>query len=114
MRRIAHSRLFHRFLVASAVALAATTVLAAPFTQLVVFGDSLSDVGNISSATFGSTPGQYYYNGRFSNGPVYAEALASGLGLPMVRSTASGNDFAYGGAKTSGTGGFDGFFIRDV
>lgn len=80
-----------------------------------VFGDSLSDVGNISSATGGTYPGSYYWNARFSNGPVYAEAVATGLGLPPIaRSTAGGNDFAYGGARTSGTGGFEGLFIRDL
>jgi thermolabile hemolysin len=88
---------------------------AAPFSSLFVFGDSLSDVGNISQATFGTTPGQYYSNGRFSNGPVYAESLATGLGLPtLARSTTGGNDFAYGGAQTTGTGGFEGLFIRDI
>jgi phospholipase/lecithinase/hemolysin len=87
---------------------------AGPFSQLVIFGDSLSDVGNIAQATGGIYPGQYYWNNRFSNGPVYAEALASGLGVPMVRSTAGGDNFAYGGAKTSGTGGLEGFFIRDL
>src|SRR3954462_11973986 len=89
--------------------------VAGPFSNLVVFGDSLSDIGNISSATFGTTPGPSYYNGRFSNGPVYAETLATGLGLPaLARSTASGNDYAYGGAQTAGTGGFEGLFINDV
>ena len=79
---------------------------AGPFTNLVVFGDSLSDIGNIESSPFVDIPGPYYWNGRFSNGPVYAETLATGLGLPALnRSTASGgNDFAYGGAKTTGTG----------
>ena len=93
----------------------ARAVAAGPFSSLFVFGDSLSDVGNISQATLGITPGQYYSNGRFSNGPVYAESLATGLGLPSItRSTAGGNDFAYGGAQTTGTGGFEGIFIRDI
>jgi thermolabile hemolysin len=87
-----------------------------PYSKLYVFGDSLSDIGNISSATFGSDPGQYYWNNRFSNGPVWVEDLDTGLGLPpLVRSTLSGGtDFAYGGAQTSGTGGLDGIFIKDV
>ncbi len=38
------------------------------------------------------------------NGPVYAETLAAGLGLPaLVNSKSSGNDFAYGGALTTGS-----------
>jgi len=96
-------------------ATSALTAIAGPFSSLVVFGDSLSDIGNISSATFGSTPGPYYSSGRFSNGPVYAESLATGLGLPaLTRSTSGGNDFAYGGAQTTGTGGLEGLFIRDL
>jgi phospholipase/lecithinase/hemolysin len=93
----------------------AVPAAAGPFSELVIFGDSLSDVGNIAQATGGIYPGQYYYNNRFSNGPVYAEALAIGLELPTtVRSTAGGDNFAYGGAKTSGTGGLEGLFIRDI
>jgi phospholipase/lecithinase/hemolysin len=88
-------------------------VAAGPFSDLIVFGDSLSDVGNIQSA-IGIYPGDGYFNGRFSNGSVYAEALSMGLGLgPLVRSTNSGDNFAYGGARTAGTGGLEGFFIRD-
>ncbi len=88
---------------------------AGPFSNLVVFGDSLSDIGNVSSATFGTTPGPYYSSGRFSNGPIYAESLATGLGLPtLTRSTAGGNDFAFGGAQTTGTTGLQGLFINDI
>ena len=80
-----------------------------------MFGDSVSDVGNIAQATLGIYPGEVYYEDRFSNGPVFVEALSSGLGLgPPGRSTAGGNVFAYGGAQTSGTGGLNGLFIRDV
>jgi phospholipase/lecithinase/hemolysin len=93
----------------------ASAACASPFDGLIVFGDSLSDVGNISQATSGVFPGPYYYNGRFSNGPVYAETLTTGLGLAALSpSTAGGNDFAYGGAQTSGTGGLDGAFIKDL
>lgn len=96
------------------LALTAAPAVAA-FSDLVVFGDSLSDVGNIASATFGSQPGPFYYNDRVSNGPVYSELLATQLGLgPLSRSTAGGNNFAYGGAQTTGTGGIEGFFIHDI
>ncbi len=97
------------------------TAAAGPFTDLVLFGDSLSDVGNISDATpilFGlvpKTPGPSYWNGRFSNGPVYAESLTTGLGLPTLdNSSAGGKDFAYGGAQTTGTGFPDNIVVRDV
>jgi phospholipase/lecithinase/hemolysin len=112
------SRVRCPWLAALLVSLAALNGIAAagPFSNLVVFGDSLSDVGNIAQAPFINTPGPYYWNGRFSNGPVYAETLATGLGLtPLVRSTASGgNGFAYGGAKTTGTGFPDNLFVKDI
>lgn len=96
------------------IALIAASASAEPFSQLFIFGDSLSDVGNLQAA-ISLYPGPYYYDGRFSNGPVFPEALSVGLGLgPSIRSTAGGNNFAYGGAKTSGTGGIEGFFIRDI
>jgi phospholipase/lecithinase/hemolysin len=89
---------------------------AGPFTNLVVFGDSLSDIGNVEASPFVAIPGPYYWNGRFSNGPVYAETLATGLGLPaLIRSTASGGtDYAYGGAKTTGTAFPDNLVVQDI
>ncbi len=67
--------------------------------RVVVFGDSLSDIGNIDDATLGVVPGRTYYNGRFSNGPAWVERLASDLGAPPLGpSTAGGDNFAYGGA----------------
>jgi phospholipase/lecithinase/hemolysin len=33
---------------------------------------------------------------------------------PVIASSAGGNDFAYGGAQTTGTGGFNGAFIKDL
>ena len=95
--------------------LGGSSAMAGPFSSLVVFGDSLSDVGNIAQATLGIYPGTYYDDDRFSNGPVWVEALSVELGFGVIqRSTTGGNDFAYGGAQTTGTGGFDGIFIRDV
>jgi phospholipase/lecithinase/hemolysin len=78
---------------------------AGPFSNLYVFGDSLSDVGNTNAVTpfLFKYPGRYYYQGRFSNGPVWVESLATSLGLPPItRSTAGGNNFAHGGAQTAG------------
>lgn len=98
-----------------ALAFGASVARAAPFSRLIVFGDSLSDVGNIAAASLDIFPGPYYFNDRLSNGPVWVESLSQGLGLgPTVRSTAGGDNFAYGGAQTSGTGGFNGLFIRDI
>lgn len=69
--------------------------LAAPasanYSQIVAFGDSLSDNGNLFHL-IGQPPAPYV-NGRFSNGPVAVEVMAQTLGLGLT-------DFAFGGAKT--------------
>ncbi|MEB3337986.1 MAG: SGNH/GDSL hydrolase family protein, partial [Leptolyngbyaceae bacterium] len=73
-----------------------------PIQALYVFGDSLSDVGNGFRATGGTAPSSPpYFQGRYSNGRVWVEHLASKLTLPPQPST----NFAYGGAMTEGTGG---------
>src|SRR5580693_7183057 len=62
-------------------ALAALALLAArpssgfAFTALVTFGDSYTDTGNAPS----SPPD--YYDGRFSNGPLWVEYLSQQLGF---------------------------------
>lgn len=84
------------------VAAAAAPVRAAPYSGLYVFGDSLSDVGNVFLSTSGAIPGAPYFQGRFSNGPNWVDTLASRLGLgPVLPSVAGGTDFAFGGAVTS-------------
>ena len=78
---------------------------AAAFSALFTFGDTLSDTGNVYLASGGATPTPPYFNGRFSDGPVWVEYLAAGLGLP-ADSTASllgGNNYAFGGARINGT-----------
>jgi outer membrane lipase/esterase len=66
------------------------------------FGDSLSDVGNISAATSGTIPAAPYVNGQFSNGPVWVQDLAAGLGLtPLTPSRLGGTDYAYGSGETA-------------
>jgi phospholipase/lecithinase/hemolysin len=65
--------------------------------EIYVFGDSLSDIGNVFNTTGGIIPpNPTYFNGRFSNGPVWVEYLASDLGLELNLN----NNFAYGGATT--------------
>lgn len=59
----------------------------APFSNLVVFGDSLSDSGNA---------------GRFSNGPVWVERMAEAMGLPLQPARVGGTNYAVGGARTHG------------
>ncbi len=59
---------------------------------LLVFGDSLSDNGNYFALTGGQyPPSPPYYQGRFSNGPVWPEVTADLADVPL-------KDFAYGGA----------------
>ena len=73
------------------------------FSGLTVFGDSLSDTGNVYAATGFTNPPPPYYFGRFSNGPVWVETLAAQMGFPAA-STASflgGNNYAFGGARTN-------------
>ncbi|MBS1719610.1 MAG: SGNH/GDSL hydrolase family protein [Armatimonadetes bacterium] len=72
-------------------------------TSMVTFGDSLSDTGNVNNLTFGASPGAGYFQGRYSNGPVWIENLASSRGLPMNPSRLGGTNYAHGGAQ-SGTG----------
>jgi len=68
-----------------------STVFAKQFNAVVVYGDSLSDNGNLYQ--YSGQPGAPYYDGRRSNGPVAVEQLASTLGAPLI-------DFAWIGATT--------------
>ena len=98
-----------------ALAFWAGSAAAGPFSNLVVFGDSLSDVGNLAQVPFINVPGPTYWNGRFSNGPVYADSLATGLGLPAIKcSTNGGYDYAYGGARTTGSGFPYNLVVKDI
>jgi phospholipase/lecithinase/hemolysin len=64
------------------------------FEAIYVFGDSFSDDGNVFKATGGfNPPSPPYFEGRFSNGPVWVEYLANKLGTTST-------NFAYGGSST--------------
>lgn len=93
------------FAVFVATLLLATTSIASAgaYSAVFVYGDSLSDTGNIYNASGHTIPlSPPYYNGRFSNGPLAVEYLANSLHSPLV-------SFAWGGATTglgdSGDGG---------
>ena len=93
----------------------AVPTIGSGYDRLIVFGDSLSDVGNVDDATFGLVPGGDYFDGRFSNGPVHVEHLSAGLGLgTVVHSRDGGLNFAHGGALTTGTGFPNNLFVRDL
>lgn len=72
---------------------------AAPISNVFVFGDSLLDVGNVSLATGGANPPAFYYNGRWSNGPLAVDLFAAHLGVTLAPSLLGGSNFAWGGAQ---------------
>ncbi len=87
------------------------------FSDLFVFGDSLTDTGNISILTAphfqpvpfgGLRPTLAYENGRLTNGPVWVEYLADNLGLTAFPSFGGGTNFAIGGARTGAEGSIPG------
>src|SRR5580704_11113326 len=85
---------------AAFLGLASSAALAeAPkYDNLYVFGDSYCDVGNIFTATGGAEPAAPYYDGRFSNGPIWLDHVAGFLGVPLKAYLLGGTDYAFGGA----------------
>lgn len=76
------------------------------FSRLYVFGDSLSDTGNLASV-IGDFPSPPYYMNRVSNGPVAVEVLAQKLDLAADPSlhligVATGTNYAVAGANAYG------------
>lgn len=71
-----------------AIALAVSTgAQAGPYTAEYVFGDSLSDNGNLAEALYRQNfPSPPSYHDSFTNGPVAAEVLAGRLGLSLTPS----------------------------
>lgn len=73
--------------------------------EIVVFGDSLSDTGNVFLATTSNPdsptiPGPQWFNGRFTNGPVWHEVLAESLDVLTAQpSLMGGTNYAWGGAE---------------
>jgi len=72
--------------------------------NLIVFGDSLSDMGNGNSSAavslvFSSPP---YWEGRFSNGPVWIEHVSDdyGLSTSFGNGISAGDNRAFGGSQT--------------
>jgi outer membrane lipase/esterase len=78
------------------VTLSATSQVyaASPFGAEVVFGDSLSDIGNISIASGYPTIMKFTTN----PGPIAVDDLASYYGLTLAPSLLGGTDYAWGGA----------------
>ena len=98
--------------------LAATPAAHAAYDRVFVFGDSLSDNGNVFIATGGETetipytdaiPDRAYASGDFSNGPSWVNLLGPSvtpappppsLSLLPLFDLSGGADFAFGGARS--------------
>ncbi len=81
---------------AIAVATAATPASAQRVDNVVAFGDSYADTGNLF-AILGYNPAPLVYpTGRFSGGTTYVDTLSQILDVPL-------QDFAIGGANTDNT-----------
>ncbi|KAF9411236.1 hypothetical protein BGZ94_001406 [Podila epigama] len=66
----------------------------AHFDKLVVFGDSFSDSGNVYRLSNHTWPrDHFYYEGRFSNGPVWPDYVAKDKDMIL-------DNYAYGSATT--------------
>jgi outer membrane lipase/esterase len=66
------------------------------FDQYFIFGDSLVDNGNLFRLTGNQVPPAPYFQGRFSDGPVWSEILGSQFQIVP----ASTNNFAIGGSSS--------------
>ena len=88
----------------------------AAYSNLFVFGDSLSDSGNNFIALGGVTtpvadmtgnsfiPTYPYASGNYTNGATWAQSFAGATGLGSLPSLGGGTNYAFGGARTSGAG----------
>jgi phospholipase/lecithinase/hemolysin len=87
--------------VVSILAIGTSPLAATDISQLVIFGDSLSDTGNSARSLSTCCPRPPYFDGRFSNGPVWVDRLAERLGVPIpVASLLGGTNYAFGGGTT--------------
>lgn len=83
------------------------------FSNLFVVGDSLVDAGNTQAAVLNATGGavdvtpasEGYYNGRFTNGPNFADVVNQAVeGTESVGSLFGGDNFSFGGARARDDG----------
>ena len=75
------------------------------YNRLVVFGDSLSDNGNLYLISSGTQPASPpYYQGRFSSGRVWTELL--GFNAANFNGSVTGSiNYAFGGSRTDASAG---------
>lgn len=80
------------------------------FNEIIAFGDSLSDAGNLHQHFPQWSPIPPYSDGRYSNGPNWIDRLAERVGAePLVPSELGGNNYAWGGATARGHNFFEDF-----
>lgn len=73
--------------------------------NIYVFGDSFSDTGNLNRLVNFALPSpEFYYQGRFSNGPTWVEYLANDLKANLT-------NYAYASATTDNDE-FPGIFLN--
>jgi phospholipase/lecithinase/hemolysin len=80
--------------------------LAGPFSAVYLFGDSLTDTGDVAAQLPvdeipQALPGQetsFYWEGSFCNGPNWADQMAKALGTTASPSLLGGTNYARGGA----------------
>jgi len=75
------------------------------FKNIYIFGDSLHDTGNLKKLTDGEYPSNAYFEGRFSNGPVYCDYLVDTIFKKSGKRITIKN-YAVGGALTSYKNGY--------
>ena len=90
----------------SMLSIPATAWGAPLYSEMVVFGDSLSDTGNVQTASTAQgllpDPPPPYFDGRLSNGRIWVDRLAERLEIASPSpSLLGGTNYAYAGAKTS-------------
>lgn len=85
-----------------AVALGLASAAQAGYDKMVVFGDSLSDGGNVYKLTGNTFPPPPYFDGRASNGTTAVEKLAQQWNIALTPSQYGGTNYAYLGSL-SGT-----------
>jgi uncharacterized protein YhjY with autotransporter beta-barrel domain/phospholipase/lecithinase/hemolysin len=80
----------------AAIAATATPASAQRIDNIVAFGDSYADTGNLFEIIGGNPAPLVYPTGRFSGGTTYVDTLSQLLDAPL-------EDFAIGGANTDNT-----------
>ncbi|MDP3801085.1 autotransporter domain-containing protein [Brevundimonas sp.] len=99
MSRFLRSAALAALTVAAAGAMA-SAASAQAYNRLIVFGDSLSDNGNLYAIS-GQPTSPPYFQGRFSNGRVFTELLGFNAGRYTAGAPVTGSvNYAFGGART--------------